>query len=68
MFSMVCRMCLSSMLRTHQYVGQKNGLRALVGCGTWSKRKAELSTLNRESLYRLVSRDGHPRWTSLREC
>lgn len=41
------------------------GLRDVVEAQGGVARLAELSKLNRESLYRLVSRDGNPRLTSL---
>jgi probable addiction module antidote protein len=41
------------------------GLRDVVEAQGGSARAAELSKLNRENLYRLVSRDGNPRLTSL---
>ena len=41
------------------------GLRDVVEAQGGIARAAELSKLNRESLYRLVSRDGNPRLTSL---
>ena len=41
------------------------GLRDVVEAQGGVARAAELSKLNRESLYRLVSRDGNPRLTSL---
>ena len=42
------------------------GLRDVVEAQGGVTRAAELSKLNRESLYRLVSRAGNPRLTSLR--
>lgn len=41
------------------------GLRDVVEAQGGVARLAQLSKLNRESLYRLVSRDGNPRLTSL---
>jgi probable addiction module antidote protein len=41
------------------------GLRDVVEAQGGVTRLAQLSKLNRESLYRLVSRDGNPRLTSL---
>ena len=41
------------------------GLRDVVEAQGGVVRAAELSKLNRESLYRLVSRDGNPRLSSL---
>lgn len=41
------------------------GLRDVVEAQGGVARAAELSKLNRESLYRLVSRDGNPRLSSL---
>jgi probable addiction module antidote protein len=42
------------------------GLRDVVEAQGGGARAAELSKLNRESLYRLVSRNGNPRLSSLR--
>jgi probable addiction module antidote protein len=41
------------------------GLRDVVEAQGGMARAAELSKLNRESLYRLISRDGNPRLSSL---
>jgi probable addiction module antidote protein len=41
------------------------GLRDVVQAQGGVARAAELSKLNRESLYRLISRDGNPRLSSL---
>jgi len=41
------------------------GLRDVVEAQGGVARAAELSKLNRESLYRLISRDGNPRLSSL---
>ena len=41
------------------------GLRDVIEAQGGVARAAELSKLNRESLYRLVSRDGNPRLSSL---